>query len=777
MDLEKPKAVDEIFAEALGFDDGAARATFLAKVAAEEQTIAEVRELLRAHEQAGGFLAANELTATEAKSVEENAISNKEPQINGLTIRRLLGRGGIGAVYEAYDEQLRRPVAIKILARDCGAEACAKVIEEARKAAALRDPAIVTIYAVHEAEAAIEMELIEGFPVDRATASLNFEQKARVLRQAAHAIAAAHRAGLVHRDLKPENVMVTPDLQTKVLDFGLAISLEEAGVRRGFFEGTPRYASPEQVGGKPLSPASDLFSFGSLMFKVLTGRAPFDGESAVEILEAICASRPPFLRDVAVGVPEDLQAICLACLAWKPEERPTAEDVVIELDRFLAGEPVRLRPALYGDILRQKISEYSRALAHWENQGMISRDEKDRLDFVHRRILADEHEDHWIIDARRISVAQAALYTATWAVVVAAVLAVWLARRDLSAPWTWMAPLAGTLWLAMAGTISARRREPLASASFLAGAALSVAPTALAIFHQLNWLSTPPQGVTQLLTDFSNAQVLAASLAALCVSVFGWIRLRMTGFAWTSMLLGAQSYSGFLMCRGWLDQKPELKALWLLPLAGFAGIGLEFERRNRVRWATPFNWAALAVIVGCLDVIAVQGPTLRMIGLNAERFPFFVEARQQYFSIAANGYLFLLLMMLTERARSLDLRRASRVLEPIALLHMLAPLFANAEAQRAAQNVRYDVAAYVATVALLLVLGPWRSSWRILVGALAGVAFGSYLLIDLGLLPKGPFTLTLGGIGVFVSAAMAVYLFRFNKDRPNQPANRPPSAG
>ena len=117
--------------------------------------------------------------------------------------------------------------------------------------------------------------------------------------------------------------------------------------------------------GQPLTTASDVFSFGSLMFKVLTGRPPFAGETAGQVLEAIATTAPPFLREVAVGVPEDLQAICLACLAWNPADRPTAAEVALELGRFLVGEPVRLKPKLYDDLLRRSISEYSGQARAW----------------------------------------------------------------------------------------------------------------------------------------------------------------------------------------------------------------------------------------------------------------------------------------------------------------------------------------------------------------------------------------------------------------------------
>ena len=337
------------------------------------------------------------------------------PRLPGFRLERRLGQGSLGVVYAAHDEKLGRSVAIKVLRRHATEEVRTRLLDEARKAAALSDPAIVTIFSVlDEVEPpAIVMELVEGFPLDRFAAQLSFQQKARLLREVARGLAAAHGRGLVHRDLKPENVIVGPELQPRILDFGLALSLEEASRQRSGFEGTPLYASPEQVQGKPLGASSDVFSLGSLMFKVLTGRAPFGGENIGEVLEAIATTAPPFLREVAVGVPEDLQAVCLACLAWNPADRPTASEVAAELGRFLIGEPVRLKPKLYDDLLRQSISEYSSRAGAWESQSIISREEHDALEIVHRRLLADE--DHWIIDARRITLLQTVLSGATLA--------------------------------------------------------------------------------------------------------------------------------------------------------------------------------------------------------------------------------------------------------------------------------------------------------------------------------------------------------------------------
>ena len=674
------------------------------------------------------------------------------PVLPGFRIERKLGEGSLGAVYAAHDDKLNRRVAVKVLHHRADEAVRRRVLDEARKAAALGDPAVVTIFSVlDEADPpAIVMELVEGFPLDRFTAELNFEQKARLLREVARGLAVAHEHGLIHRDLKPDNVVVGPDMRPRILDFGLALSLEEASRQGAGFEGTPLYASPEQVRGQPLTTASDVFSFGSLMFKVLTGRPPFAGETAGQTLEAIATTTPPFLREVAVGVPEDLQAICLACLAWDPADRPTAYVITTELGRFLVGEPVRLKPKLYDDLLRRSISEYSGQARAWAGQSIISRDEHDALEVVHRRLLADE--DHWIVDARRITPLQTILSGATWLAVVATVLMVWMLRDDLAPLWRWLLPVFFTSMLLLAGQAARREREPLAAATFLAGAALAIAPCTLALLAELHIFATVPPNVKQLFAGtFTNQQVLAASCTALALSVFGLWRLKMTGFAWTTATLGTASYVSLLLLFNWLDRNPEIKALWCLPLIALEPVALALERKGRVRWTVPFHLVALLALVIGLDVIALQGPTLKMLGVDGARWPFFDENRLKAFSIVLNGLLFLLLMLFTERSRSLDLRRASKWLEVLAIVHTLSALFINAMNHRNDAHVRVDVWLYLAAAAVFMVLAPFRSRWRLLVGGLAGCGLGSYLLVELGIVDRKSFIIGLGFAGLLVA--------------------------
>jgi hypothetical protein len=768
---EATARIEAAFHEAAVFPPGAEREGCLDRFCGADTTMrAEVVSLLAAHDAAGAFI--------EAPASPLTGDTGSPPALPGFELGQRLGAGALGDVYEAHDRTLSRTVAVKILRTGSNPARRERIVAEARRAAALNDPAIVTIHTVIDdpTSPAIVMERVDGYPIDTAVAALSFRQKAEILREICRALAHAHARGIVHRDLKPANVLVTPQLKPKVLDFGLAVLAGGIDAKHSpaGFEGTPLYASPEQAGGETVAPASDVFSFGSLMFTVLVGRPPFAGANADEVLRAIRTTPPPFPRDVAVGVPEDLQAICLACLSLAPGDRPAAAQLVVEFGRYLAGEPVRLRPALYADILRRRTSEHAQEVANWEHQGMISQVESDRLQEVHRRILAEE--DHWIIDARRLTAAQTLLYTSTWTVVVMAFLLVWLARDDVSPTLRWVGPLASTVALLAVGVLAERRREALASASFLAAAILSIVPTSLELLAESRVLAVAPAGVTQLFgTVFTNQQLLVALVAGFVLSALALTRLRLTGFAWTTAALGTGTYLGVLLVFGWLDKEPEAMALWCLPLVAAEGVALACERTSRPRWAMPFHLIALLALVGALDTMAMEGPTLQMVGFDRWLPAYLDHDRQVALSFAGNGLVFFALMLVTERASSLDLRRMSRALEILALPHTLVALYLNASAHRGDPHVLADVALYLSAVCVLLIIGPWRSRWRILLGALGGVAFGCHLLVDLELVPKAPFILGLGGFAL--AAAIATYAWLvLSPRRQRGTSSSPPAA-
>jgi serine/threonine protein kinase len=229
------KTTEDIFARALDLTSTDERVRFLeAACEGNGELRQEIETLLHAHEEAGDFLG-NQASTLRVSVALPQAESGEEqpPKIAGFRIVRCLGRGGIGAVYEAIDEKLQRRVALKTLHSVPDADVRRRILDEARKIAALRDPAIVTVHSVldeHEPPA-IVMELIEGFPIADFATSLSCEQKARILQEIARALSAAHRQGIIHRDLKPANVLVTAAMKPVVLDFGLAISTEEAADR------------------------------------------------------------------------------------------------------------------------------------------------------------------------------------------------------------------------------------------------------------------------------------------------------------------------------------------------------------------------------------------------------------------------------------------------------------------------------------------------------------------------------------------------------------------
>jgi hypothetical protein len=169
---------------------------------------------------------------------------------------------------------------------------------------------------------------------------------------------------------------------------------------------------------------------------------------------------------------------------------------------------------------------------------------------------------------------------------------------------------------------------------------------------------------------------------------------------------------------------------------------------------------ALAAIVVGLDVIALNGPTLKMLGVSYETWSYFNSDRQVAFSLVLNGLAFLALMLLAERAPSLDLRRASKWLEVLAILHTISALYHNALLHREDALVRVDVWLYIAFALCFAVLAPFRSRWRMLVGGLIACGLGCYLLTDLGLVARKPFIIGLGLTGLIVALGAFAYVRR-----------------
>ncbi|MCI0402311.1 MAG: serine/threonine protein kinase [Acidobacteria bacterium] len=247
-----------------------------------------------------------------------------------------IGAGGMGEVYRAHDEQLDRDVAIKVLPASHFSDdtARARLLREARAAAALNHPHICTIHEVGEADgqAYIAMELVEGRPLAEVIprGGLPVEQVLRYGSQIAGALAHAHERGIVHRDLKSGNVVITSDGRAKVLDFGLAKRLsqeelveattrsQESLTQPGAVLGTLPYMAPEQLRGQGADARSDVWALGVVLHEMAAGTRPFQGQTGYELSSAIL-SQPP--RPLPAKVPVELRAVIECCLAKEPAQR------------------------------------------------------------------------------------------------------------------------------------------------------------------------------------------------------------------------------------------------------------------------------------------------------------------------------------------------------------------------------------------------------------------------------------------------------------------------
>jgi serine/threonine-protein kinase len=263
-------------------------------------------------------------------------------------IQRKLGAGGMADVYLAEDQELGRRVAIKILngrhANDD--QFIERFRREAKNAAALNHPNIVSIYDRGEAEDTyyIAMEFLDGrtlkeLIVSRGAAPINVAIE--YARQILSALRFAHRHGIVHRDIKPHNVLVDAEGRVKVTDFGIARAGTSQMTETGSIVGTAQYLSPEQARGGEVDPRSDLYSLGVVLYELLTGKTPFDGDTPVEIAMKHLSNAPKPPSKLRPDVPPELDKVVLRALAKNPDERyQSADEMEVDLERVARGAPV-----------------------------------------------------------------------------------------------------------------------------------------------------------------------------------------------------------------------------------------------------------------------------------------------------------------------------------------------------------------------------------------------------------------------------------------------------
>src|SRR5438128_1633090 len=356
MKPEHWQRIKTLLQSALEREPGERPAFLAAACAGDESVRKEVESFIISHEPAGGFI------EEPAFEVMAESLENNQAEVVGRTlghykILESIGKGGMGEVYRARDTRLGRDVAIKVLppAFSTDADRLRRFEQEARAASALNHPNILVIHDVGTENGSPYMvtELLQGETLRQRLDTTTIPPRKAIdyALQIARGLAAAHDRGIIHRDLKPQNLFITRDGQLKILDFGLAkliqpaiplqaeapTMLAGAHTASGMVMGTAAYMSPEQVRGQAADHRSDIFSFGAVLYEMLTGQRAFRGESPIETMNAILKEEPAELLEANRNVPAGLERVVSHCLEKNPNERfQSTRDLVFDLEA-LAG--------------------------------------------------------------------------------------------------------------------------------------------------------------------------------------------------------------------------------------------------------------------------------------------------------------------------------------------------------------------------------------------------------------------------------------------------------
>ena len=323
MESSRWSRVEGIYAAALGCSAAEREALLRERCGDDWQLMREVESLLHADASAGSFLGLGDLEAQIGALAVEPVPLAAGTLLGHYEILSQIAVGGMGDVYLAYDQGLDRKIALKLLPADFARDIprVRRLLREAKVTSSLNHPNIVTVYEIGASGDAhfIASEFIEGATLRHLLQSrISVAGAIGIAIQCAKALDAAHRSGITHRDVKPENIMVRPDGLVKMLDFGLALLVDDAGNRRpgatfntasGAVMGTPRYMSPEQARGQRLDHRTDIFSLGVVLYEMAAGVPPFAGATTAEVFAQLLGSTPRPLAELKRGLPPQLDRV------------------------------------------------------------------------------------------------------------------------------------------------------------------------------------------------------------------------------------------------------------------------------------------------------------------------------------------------------------------------------------------------------------------------------------------------------------------------------------
>jgi serine/threonine-protein kinase len=600
--------------------------------------------------------------------------ASAEPAADKLSGNRILseiGSGGMGRVFLAVDERLGRKVAIKTLKPQLANHPALRerFMREARAMARLSHPNIVQIYNLGEPgeQPHFVMEYLDGSPLTEVARPLPLRQRVELMQKVVLAVEFLHQHKLLHRDLKPANILVGPDLEPRLLDFGLALEvgdLESRITHPGAIVGTPDYFSPEQTrGDASLDPRSDVFSLGILLYEVLTGSLPFNGETPMELIAAIRDKEPVLPRRLNSSLPRALQNICLKALEKNPADRySSAREMAEDIDRYLSGQEVLGVPTSYSRLIAGRIDGHLRELEGWKNDQVVSDSEYDALRKAYGRLT--EPEDAWIMETRRLSFSQVSLYLGAWLLVVGAALVFLFQVPALAGPLAVLVVAAAavpTAWLGIRNWRAGRFRFAIA---FLLAFCLLL-PVALLVTMGESGIFTAFTRGRQDLELFyrfdafkktTNAQLWWSLLLSLPVYV--WLRrfTRSSVFSLVFAVMAALFSLVTLLRLGmldWYDNDPGRIYFHLIPIAlVFFVTAFALERSGRGADSRYFYPLAVTFTFAALSGVALfHQPYADWLESVAP----WTRGQIEYLFVI-NAGIYLLLQSLFERFHSAQLR-------------------------------------------------------------------------------------------------------------------------
>jgi serine/threonine protein kinase len=592
-------------------------------------------------------------------------------RLSGCKILGEIGRGGMGRVLLAFDERLGRKVAVKTLSpRYAGnPKLRARFMHEARALARLSHPNVVPIYNLgsENEEPHFVMKYIDGASLTEAAQRLTLRQKVDLMLKVILTVDFLHRHQVIHRDLKPGNILVGPDLEPQVLDFGLAAQIDDQGprlTRAGEIIGTPDYFSPEQAEGQgPLDARSDIFSVGAILYELITGARPFRGDNVRDQIRLICEHTPVLPRRINQAIPGELQNICLKALEKDPSQRyQSAREMADDLVRFLAGEPVHAFPSSYVQLIAGKVEQHVRELDGWRQDRILSEQEFDSFNRLYDRLI--DREDAWILDVRRLSFSQVSLYLGAWLSVIGGALLLLFSYVGLSGAAPLLVVAAATAPAGYLGIGWWRRGRQRIGVAFLLAFCLLLPILLVITMSEWGIFSGLTRGREELelyskfpaFKQTTNAQLWWSILLSL--PAYAWLRrfTRSSVFSLTIAVMAALFSLVTLLRLGlleWLDTDPGKFYVYLIPIAALFFIaGLAIERSGFPSDSRYFYPVAVGFTLVALSGVATfHRPYAEWLQSVAP-----VTRGQVGYLFIINAIIYLLLQFACERVSSPQMR-------------------------------------------------------------------------------------------------------------------------